>query len=279
MTPPEFDLQRMLFFAVDLAHEAGALLKDAYAKPRQIDFKGSVNLVTQADHAAEELIVTRLQKHTPDYGILAEERGLVNEQTAFQWLVDPLDGTNNFAHGFPVFAVSIGLQYEGEPLLGVIYDPLRDECFSAAKGTGARLNDKPIRVSSIAQLEQGLLATGFPYDRQTTEDNNSQAVAAFLRKGQGIRRAGAAALDLAYVACGRLDGYWEQRLNPWDIAAGLVIVREAGGMITPYSGKFDDAPVLRGENVVASNGLIHDAMLAVLDSVYIYTDSGMPQLK
>nr|MBN1228558.1 inositol monophosphatase [Anaerolineae bacterium] len=210
---------------------------------------------------------------------LAEERGLVNEQTAFQWLVDPLDGTNNFAHGFPVFAVSIGLQYEGEPLLGVIYDPLRDECFSAAKGTGARLNDKPIRVSSIAQLEQGLLATGFPYDRQTTEDNNSQAVAAFLRKGQGIRRAGAAALDLAYVACGRLDGYWEQRLNPWDIAAGLVIVREAGGMITPYSGKFDDAPVLRGENVVASNGLIHDAMLAVLDSVYIYTDSGMPQLK
>lgn len=269
-----FDLLAALEFARTVARRAGEVLRDAYYQPREIDFKGAVNLVTQADYAAEKLIVDALQEAYPGFAFLAEEGGEIAGDNGFRWLIDPLDGTNNFAHGYPVFAVSIAL-YEGtDPLLGVIYDPLRDECFSAAKGHGAALNGQPMHVSQIPDLRRALVATGFPYDRQTHTDNNVRAVDAFLRRAQGLRRAGAAALDLAYVAAGRLDAYWEKALGAWDLAAGILLVREAGGSVTPYSA---DAPVeslLRGESIVATNGLIHREMLDVLASVYDYTADG-----
>ncbi len=270
----QLDLLKTLSFVQDVARRAGEGLREAYYQPRQIDFKGEVNLVTQADIASEKMIVSALQEAYPGFAFLAEEGGEILGENGYRWLVDPLDGTNNFAHAYPVFAVSIALYENTEPLIGVIYDPLRDECFSAAKGHGATLNGQPVRVSQIPDLKRGLMATGFPYDRQVNSDNNTAAVDAFLRRAQGLRRAGAAALDLAYVAAGRLDGYWEKSLGAWDLAAGLLLVREAGGMVTPYRA---DAPVeslLRGESIVATNGLIHGEVLDVLASVYDYTADG-----
>ncbi|GAB4473887.1 MAG: inositol monophosphatase family protein [Anaerolineae bacterium] len=260
--------------AAAIARSAGALLRDAYDQPRQIDYKGTVDLVTQADRAAEETILTALRREFPQHAILAEESGQIVPLTPSQdgaglvWLIDPLDGTTNFAHAFPVFAVSIALRDAAGPLVGIIYDPLRDECFSAVRGQGAALNGEPIRVSSVDQLQRSLLATGFPYDRHTAEDNNTAALGVFLRRAQGIRRAGAAAIDLAYVACGRLDGYWEMRLHPWDLAAGVLIVREAGGRITGYRAAAPEEEILSGAQVVASNGLIHEEMLAALATLY-----------
>ncbi len=260
--------------AAEIARSAGALLRDAYDRPRQIDYKGTVDLVTQADRAAEEIILTALRREFPHHAILAEESGQIIPLTPSQdgaglvWLIDPLDGTTNFAHAFPVFAVSIALRDAIGPLVGIVYDPLRDECFSAIREQGATVNGKPIRVSTINQLQRSLLATGFPYDRHTAEDNNTAALGVFLRRAQGIRRAGAAAIDLAYVACGRLDGYWEMRLHPWDVAAGVLLVREAGGRVTGYRAAAQEEDIFGGAQVVASNGLIHEEMLAVLATIY-----------
>ena len=263
------DLNEVLTTVEQIARQAGDVLREAYYQPRHVDHKGAVNLVTQTDRDAEALIVAALREHFPDTAILAEEGGVIDGKDNGQlWLIDPLDGTNNFAHGFPVFAVSIALREGADVLLGVVYDPLHDECFSAVRGQGATLNGEPIHVSGASDLQQGLLATGFPYDRQTADDNNSDALALFLRRAQGIRRAGAAAIDMVWVACGRLDGYWEMRLYPWDIAAGLLIVREAGGRVTDYQGNSDNAALLTGRAMVASNGLIHDEMLAVLGTLY-----------
>ncbi len=255
----------MLQVAIEIAHEAGEIVRRAFPRTAltAIRFKGDVNPVSEVDIAAERNIMDRLCAAFPDHRILAEESGGDSWQAPGPpiWLVDPLDGTNNFAHGFPHVGISLALMAEGEPILGVIYDPLRDETFAAVAGGGATLNGEPIRVSTVSRLEDAFLATGFPYDRRTAPDNNTERMARFVRRAVGVRRAGAATLDLAYVACGRFDGFWEIRLAPWDVAAGILLVREAGGRVTAFNGV---SSPLSGTTILASNGLIHDQMLAVV---------------
>jgi len=273
MTPQTHDLAALRRIAETIARKAGDGLRAAYHRPREIEYKGEIDLVTQADRDSEAAIVAALREHFPDHAILAEEaagagaEGYISRDVPM-WVVDPLDGTTNFAHGFPVFAVTMALVDGGEPVVGVTYDPMRDELFSAARGRGAQRNGEPIRVSETGTLRKALLATGFPYDRHVAEDNNIESLSRFIRRAQGIRRAGAAALDLAYVACGRLDGYWEFRLHPWDVGAGILLVREAGGVVTDYAGwRGSDLP-LCGAEIVASNGRIHEDMVGVLREIY-----------
>jgi myo-inositol-1(or 4)-monophosphatase len=252
-----------LDIAIEIARAAGAILRQGWGRAGQIEYKGEVNLVTEYDRRAEALIVAALRKQFPTHHIYAEEQGDVGPgDSPYTWLIDPLDGTTNFAHGFPAFAVSIGLMHQGERIVGIIFDPTRDELFTAGVGLGARLNGVPIHVSDTASLDRALLATGFAYDRRTAANNNVNNLARFIRHCQGIRRAGSAALDLAYVACGRLDGFWEMGLHPWDVAAGTLIIHQAGGRVTDFDGRDDDHP--SGQRVVASNGLIHQEMLDIL---------------
>lgn len=262
----------MLRFAEETARSAGALLRDAYYQPVSITNKSKIDLVTQADHESEALILSAIKARYPQHGILAEESGslVIDHPDASElvWIVDPLDGTTNFAHKFPVFSVSIAVRDAADLLIGVIYDPLRDECFSAMRGAGAFLNGQPIRVSQTDALDTSLLATGFPYTSHTAEDNNTEAFSVFARKAQGIRRAGSAALDMAYVACGRFDGYWELIVQPWDVAAGIVMVREAGGRVTDYTGDGDTFRMLDARRTLTTNGHIHAAMLETLRSLY-----------
>ncbi|MFQ5542173.1 MAG: inositol monophosphatase family protein, partial [Candidatus Binatia bacterium] len=214
---------------------------------------------------AEERIVHALQKHFPDHSILAEEETTIaGPQSGYRWIIDPLDGTTNFAHAYPHFSVSIALEREGEIILGLVYDPLREESFKAAKGQGASLNGKPIQTSKVTELERALLATGFPYDRRERAALYLAFFKAFMVRSQGIRRNGSAALDLCYLACGRVDGFWEFKLHPWDIAAGGLIVREAGGNLTDFSGK--DFSIW-SEETLGSNGLIHAEMLRIVSEV------------
>lgn len=253
----------MLPRVVAVAEAAGRVIKEAFHQAHHIEYKGAVNPVTEADTASESLILRELRALCPQHRFHTEEAGGDDWQTAEPvWLIDPLDGTNNFAHSFPHFCVSLGLLVAGESVLGVIHDPLRGETFAAARGSGATLNGQPLRVSCAPRLQAALLATGFPYSRRIAADNNTTRLDHFLRRSQGVRRAGAAALDLAYVAAGRLDGYWERELQPWDIAAGLLLVREAGGQVSDYTGNAERMLAL-GE-VVASNGLIHAEMLRVI---------------
>jgi len=251
--------------AISAAHEAGALVRQALPRTAlaHIGFKGAVNPVTETDTAAEALIVDRLCAAYPDHRILAEEGGGDEWRSPGPpiWLIDPLDGTNNFAHGYPHVGISLALLVEGQPAVGVIHDPLREETFAARIGDGATLNGQPIHVSGVEQLGSAFLATGFPYDRRTAPDNNAGRLDHFLRRSLGVRRAGAAVLDLAYVACGRLDGFWEIRLKPWDVAAGVLLVREAGGRVTDFVGGPD---CISGEFIVASNDHVHDQMLRVI---------------
>ncbi|MDX1613248.1 MAG: inositol monophosphatase family protein [Candidatus Promineifilaceae bacterium] len=261
--------------AVALAREAGALLRHGLQQPKQIAQKSSaIDLATEYDHAAERLILTKLRHAFPDHRLLGEEAGQEalpsgRADSPFVWYVDPLDGTNNFTHGYPFFAVSLALYESGHPRLGVVYDPLADECFSAVAGEGARLETATgqtrIRVSNADELVDSLLGTGFPYDRHHASHDNLAQVGAFLKRVQGLRRSGSAALDLAYLAAGRLDGFWEFKLSSWDIAAGILLVREAGGQVTDLGG----APfaLQSPEAIVASNGQIHEAMLATLAEV------------
>jgi myo-inositol-1(or 4)-monophosphatase len=266
------DLTNFLDTAVAIAREAGDLLREGWGNANQISYKGEVDLVTEYDTRAEALIIAALRRAFPDHTLQAEEQGTLNTATGdknpYLWLIDPLDGTTNFAHGFPVFAVSLALLHQnperslpGRPLIGVIYDPTRDECFAAARGQGAALNGQVIHPSDTPTLDTALLATGFAYDRRTRADNNTGHFINFIRRCQGVRRAGAAALDMAYVACGRLDGFWELRLHPWDVAAGVLLVQEAGGRISDFTGGSDYSS---GDQIVASNGHIHDKMLEVL---------------
>jgi myo-inositol-1(or 4)-monophosphatase len=220
-----------------------------------------IDLVTDVDHACDALILERILRAHPDDEVLTEETGTREGRGAsgVRWVVDPLDGTTNYAHGFPHFAVSIGIELHGEGVAGVVYDPMRDEMFSALREHGAFLNGEPIRVSRTAELARAMLATGFAYDVHTAQANNIEPFVHFLKRVQAIRRAGSAALDLAYVAAGRFDGFWELHLSAWDVAAGLVLVGEAGGRATDFAG----GPA-SSRNLVASNGLVHDAMLAAL---------------
>ncbi|HVG20753.1 MAG TPA: inositol monophosphatase family protein [Blastocatellia bacterium] len=251
----------MLNFAIRVARDAGQLLRDRVGTRIDIGHKGAINIVTDVDLASERLIRDAIATHYPRHQVLAEEGGLAENSSEYRWIVDPLDGTTNFAHGYPVFCVSIALEYRGETVLGVVYDPTRDELFSAERGGGAALNNRPIRVSGTGDLMQSLLSTGFPYDIKTSTLTNLDHWANFAMNAQALRRDGAAALDLCYVACGRFDGFWELNLSAWDTAAGSLIVTEAGGRVTDFAGgKFSNyAP-----QVLASNGLIHDRMIEVL---------------
>jgi myo-inositol-1(or 4)-monophosphatase len=241
-----------------IAREAGALLMSYLARHVAFEYKGDVDLVTEADRASEKLIVERLRARWPEHGIVGEEGTRTGPGADYRWYVDPLDGTTNFAHGFPVFCVSIALVHKGEELVsGVLYDPTRNEMFSAESGRGATLNGKPIHVSKTARLSESLLGTGFPSQKRH-QNPNIHFYHQITLRSHGVRRAGSAALDLANVACGRYDGFWEFNLNPWDTAAGALLVREAGGTVT----RFDGSPYrLDSREVLASNGLIHEKLM------------------
>jgi myo-inositol-1(or 4)-monophosphatase len=252
---------RFLSLASDAAREAGRLLRENVDKRGEVMFKGAVDLVTHFDRESQDMIFRRLSSEFPDHGFLAEE-GLTQTGSApFRWIFDPLDGTTNFAHTFPVFCVSIALEERGAVVLGVVYDPMREELFTAVRGEGACLNGTPIRVSGISELGRALLATGFPYDVRTSRVNNVTEFSRFVVRAQAIRRCGSAALDLCYVACGRFDGFWELKLKPWDVAAGAIIIEEAGGRVTDFDGRpFDPF----SQKALASNGHIHEEMRQVL---------------
>ena len=248
-------------FAIETARGAGALLKENVGKVGRIEFKGAVDIVTEVDRKSEELIMAAIGKTFPGHGILTEESPEVKQDSPYKWIIDPLDGTTNYSHGFPFFCVSIGFEEAGEVIFGVVYDPMLDELYTAEKGIGAALNGKKITVSAINDLGRGLLATGFPYDLRASKDNNLDFFSQFSLKAQAIRRAGSAALDLCYIASGRFDGYWEMKLRPWDVAAGALIVGEAGGRVTDFSG----GPFsIYGRECLASNGLIHEDMVRIL---------------
>jgi|SRR5271157_2416838 len=248
-------------FAVDLARRAGVLLKEKFNQKHEIHYKGEINLVTEADKMSEDLIIAAISQKFPDHGILSEESPAIEGSGNMRWIIDPLDGTTNYAHGFPVFCVSIALESDGDVVLGVIYDPMREELFSAIRGKGAYLNDRKITVSSEKNISRSLLATGFPYDIRDSKENNLDYFNLMAMNVQAIRRAGAAALDLAYLAAGRFDGFWELKLKPWDTAAGCLMVEESGGAVSDLFGKKWD---IYSPHVLASNGLIHKKMIKVL---------------
>jgi len=245
-----------------LAREAGALQRSRFGEPRQIQTKSSaIDLVTDVDRACDALVRQRVQRDFPGDGLLTEEAAEQRSSSGWRWIVDPLDGTTNYAHGFPHFAVSIALEREGRVEAGAIYDPIKDELFHAVRGGGAFRNGAPVRVSRAEKLERSLLATGFPYTVHASAGDNLEYFGRFIRRAQAVRRAGSAALDLAYVACGRFDGFWELSLHPWDVAAGLLMIEEAGGM----QSDFDGGPVpADASRIVASNGIVHREMIEVL---------------
>lgn len=247
--------------AIAAALAAGRLQRSRFATDVTVDLKGAKDLVTELDTASEELIVGMLLERFPDHGILAEEGQYPAGDGRHTWIIDPIDGTTNFAHGFPWFCSSIALEKDGRLLVGVIYNPMTDELFTASAGSGAFLNGRRIRVSQRSPLSGCLLGTGFPYDCATDPENNFDSFIRFQKAARGIRRAGAAALDLAYVAAGRLDGFWEVKLKPWDVAAGCLLIQEAGGLVTAFDGTPYD---VRNHRILASNGLIHQEMITLL---------------
>jgi myo-inositol-1(or 4)-monophosphatase len=255
----------------ELAREAGSLLMSYFGKVA-IEYKGDVDLVTVADRRSEELIVGRIRRLWPGHDLMGEEGSRTETGSDFRWYIDPLDGTTNFAHGFPVFCVSMGLEHKGERIAGVIYDPTRDELFAAEKGSGSTLNGKPISVSNTPRLAESLLATGFPSHKRHKNPNIHFYHQITLRS-HGVRRAGSAALDLCNVASGRCDGFWEFNLNPWDTAAGVLLVEEAGGKVTNFTG----GPfAISSREVLASNVLIHDELLAEFKNIFEGRVEGLP---
>lgn len=256
----------LLFEAEEIAKEAGNILEKYWGKLSLIRQKQFYwDLVTEADMESEQLIISKITQKFPKHKILSEEAGLNDSGNGdFMWIVDPLDGTTNYTHQYPMVAVSIGLLYKNHPILGIIYNPILNELFKGAEGSGAYMNNQAIKVSQINELNKSLLATGFAYDRKETNDNNYAEFCHLTNMSQGVRRGGAAALDLAYVAAGRLDGYWERGLKPWDIAAGIVLVNEAGGKITSYeSGPID----LSSGRILATNGTIHPLLSRELTTI------------
>ena len=257
------ELLTFLDIASEAALAAGAILQEKFDNLEDIQNKGRPgDLVTEADKAAEKVVLKVLNRHLRDHQILAEESGtLGGSDSKYQWAIDPLDGTTNYAHGYPVATVSIGLMINGVPQVGVVYNPFRDELLRAATGYGATCNRRPIKVSQTAQLQDTLLVTGFAYDRRETTDNNYAEFCYLTHLTQGVRRSGSASIDLTDVACGRLDGYWERGLSPWDITAGIVILQEAGGKVTAYDGSPID---INSGRILATNGLIHDSLSKAL---------------
>jgi myo-inositol-1(or 4)-monophosphatase len=255
----------LIDFAIQTARDAGSILAGRFGHKIEISNKSEIDLVTESDLASERLIIDRIKTYYPRHAILAEESGAsgpVDGESGsdWRWIIDPLDGTTNYAHGYPCFCVSIALECQGRMELGVVYDPMRDEMFSAQRGQGAALNGRRLRVSPTATLARALLCTGFPYDvRERSEF--ARHFASFIMAAQGVRRDGAAALDLAYVAAGRFDGFWEEGLKPWDVAAGALIIEEAGGRVSNYANEPLD---IFKPPIVASNGLIHEEMRRVL---------------
>ena len=248
----------------EIAREAGCLLMGYFAKRVKIEYKGEVDLVTEADRASEQRILERIRARWPGHNVLAEEGGGSESGSDYRWYVDPLDGTTNFAHGFPVFCVSLGLEHKGERIAGVVYDPTRNELFSAEKGSGAFLNGNAIQVSKVGNLAEGLVATGFPSHKRHKNPNIHFYHQITLRT-HGVRRAGSAALDLCYVACGRFDAFWEFNLNPWDTAAGTLIVEEAEGKVSDFrGGPFE----IKSREVCASNGLLHPPLLKEFQAIF-----------
>lgn len=259
--------------AAEIAREAGARLREYNAQGVETEYKGDVDIVTVADRAVEKLIRTRLGEAFPNHGIYGEEGTRERMEGEFRWYVDPLDGTTNFAHGFPHFCVSMGLEYraegtkageDGTLVAAVIYDPLRDELFTAERGHGTQLNGKAARVSRTRELAEALLCTGFP-SRKRHASPNIHFYQEFTMRSHGVRRAGSAALDLAYVACGRMDGFWEFNLNSWDTAAGILLVEEAGGRVTDFAG---GGFKLKSDELLASNGLIHEELIGFFDDMF-----------
>ena len=251
----------MLDFAIQTARDAGRILAERFGRASlQVQHKGDIDLVTEADLAAERLIVERIRSYHPRHAILTEEAGDMESAGDYKWVIDPLDGTTNYAHGYPRFCVSIGLEYRRELIVGVVYDPILDELFAAERGGGATLNGRAIRVSEVEDLNRALLCTGFPYDVRG-RSNFARHFTNFIMHAQGVRRDGTAALDLAYVACGRFEGFWEEGLQPWDVAAATVIIEEAGGRVSRYDGS---PASIYAPPIMASNGLVHEQMMRVL---------------
>jgi len=255
-------MQPALSYLENLAREAGGILRAGYNKEHQVGYKGVIDLVTEVDHQSEAFLLGEVQKSFPGHHILSEETGIIQGSDEHIWYIDPLDGTVNYAHHIPIFCVSIAYASRGTLVLGAVYDPMRDEMFTAERGVGAYLNGRPSRVSSAADLQKSLLVTGFPYNAWNTPQDNFANFVKFGKLSQGVRRLGSAALDLCYVAAGRFDGFWELALNPWDVAAGGLICEEAGARVTNVDGGADylSAP----QSVIACTPGIHSRMLEEL---------------
>ena len=255
--------REMLNFALETARDAGQILLEKFGRDIGIFKKGDINLVTEADLASEALIIERIKSYYPKHSILAEEAGeavVSGGESTWKWIIDPLDGTTNYAHGYPCFCVTIALEHDGAIVIGVTFDPTRNELFAAEKGQGATLNGKPIRVSATERLGEALIVTGFPYDFKS-RPAFARHLTEFLLQSRGVRRDGSAAIDMAYVACGRYDGFWEEGLNPWDVAAGKLLIEEAGGQVSGYNGADLSIYV---PPILATNARIHSQMMDVL---------------
>ncbi len=262
MPTSEFDHIRQV--AVEAARAAGACLLEGFSLPKDIRRKDGIhNLVTQFDLKSEDLIVSLVRGHFPDHHFLAEEGGGSSISKGYRWIIDPLDGTVNFAHGIPIFSVSIGVELDGQIVVGVVYQPVLDELFVAVRGHGAFLNDVPIHVSSTATMNESILVTGFPYDVSKNATRTLEHFAGLVQRGIPVRRLGSAAVDMAYVACGRFDGFWESALQPWDVAAGILLIEEAGGRVSAYDGS---AHTLQQNTILSTNGVIHAEFVYFLQS-------------
>jgi myo-inositol-1(or 4)-monophosphatase len=248
-----------------LAREAGAILRAGYNKEHQVNYKGVIDLVTEVDHQSEAFLLGEIKSKFPDHHIVAEESGVTRGNDENGWLVDPLDGTVNYAHHIPIFTVSIAYAFQGRLRLGAVYDPMRDEMYTAERGQGAFLNGVPLHVSDVTDLQKSLLVTGFPYDAWNTPQDNFANFVHFAKRTQGVRRLGSAALDLCYVAAGRFDGFWEMSLKPWDVAAGGLICEEAGARVTNVNGEMDY--ISPPQSVIAAAPGIHEQMLLELESL------------
>ncbi len=251
-----------LAIAIHAVREAGQIQREWLTKDKKVEFKGEINLVTEVDRICEQRIIEIITEAFPEHNILTEETPMPEGSSTYRWIIDPLDGTTNYAHGYPCFCTSIALEFEGAICLGAIYDPLLDELFTAQKGQGAFLNGERIDVSTTERLTEALICTGFPYDLRESPVNNVNHFNNFIMEAQAVRRDGSAALDLCYVAAGRFDGFWELKLYPWDVAAGKLIIGEAGGKVTDFHGGHLD---IYGQEILASNGKIHGEMIGVLE--------------